>query len=88
MHTHTHLGIMAHTSQGSLIYCGSPILLFYTGLGTFYPGHILWDSVQNKKVEHLVQNDHEFQGGDSRALNKCGTLSSRLPCVTKQLSGL
>lgn len=42
--------------------------LFCTGLGTFYLGHILWDLVQNKNAEPLVESSYEFQDGDSTSI--------------------
>lgn len=58
--------------------------LFCPDLRTFYPGHDLWDSVQNKNAKLLVQN-YKFQDGNNRALNNHGALLNREPCITMQL---
>ena len=75
-HTHTHIQVSWHIQIKAVLSSMGP--LFCTCLGTFYPGPVLWDSVQNKSAENLAQNNYEFPDGDSRALNNCGTLSSRL----------
>ena len=78
MHTHTHTHTHGYHRTYRSRQSSSMGPLFCTCLGTFHPGPILWDSGQNKSAEHITQNNYEFQDGDSRALNNCGTLSSRL----------
>lgn len=57
-------------------------------LGIFYPGHNLWDSVQNKTSNSLSKIIVSLKMATvEHPWDNNGTLLNREPCVTTQLSG-